>query len=59
MLTKDFTSKIEPPLPHEIGLLERKGELYAPGSSRLACQIKISKDLDGITVFIPDGPPVG
>eukprot|EP00904_Undaria_pinnatifida_P003737 jgi/Undpi1/13364/HiC_scaffold_8.g03023.m1 len=59
MLTKDFTSKIEPPLEHEISLLERKGDLYAPGSSRLACQIKVSKELDGITVFIPDGPPVG
>lgn len=38
---------------------QRKGELYAPGASRLACQIKVSKDIDGITVFIPDGPPVG
>ncbi|CBJ30843.1 conserved unknown protein [Ectocarpus siliculosus] len=59
MLTKEFTEKIEPPLDSEISLLERKGELYAPGSSRLGCQIKLSRDLDGITVFIPDGPPVG
>lgn len=38
---------------------QRKGDLYAPGSSRLACQIKVSKELDGMTVFLPDGPPVG
>eukprot|EP00903_Cladosiphon_okamuranus_P015890 g14676.t1 len=59
MINKEYMDKIEPPLEGEISLLERKGDLYSPGASRLACQIKVSKDIDGITVFIPDGPPVG
>lgn len=37
---------------------QRLGDLYAPGTSRLACQIPVSKELDGLTVFIPDGPPL-
>eukprot|EP00611_Tribonema_gayanum_P017233 TRINITY_DN29800_c0_g1_i1.p1 TRINITY_DN29800_c0_g1~~TRINITY_DN29800_c0_g1_i1.p1 ORF type:complete len:181 (-),score=41.34 TRINITY_DN29800_c0_g1_i1:192-686(-) len=32
--------------------------LYVPGASRLGCQVRLSKALDGMVVYIPDGPPV-
>ena len=26
-------------------------------TSRLACQVRLSKDMDGMVVYVPDGPP--
>lgn len=26
-------------------------------TSRLACQVKVSRDMDGMIVYVPDGPP--
>ena len=26
-------------------------------TSRLACQVRLTKELDGMVVYVPDGPP--
>ncbi len=47
----DWASRLPAPHPDELDLLE-----YLPtrsDASRLACQIKITEDLDGLTVTLP------
>ncbi|CAN0072432.1 unnamed protein product [Discosporangium mesarthrocarpum] len=57
MIPEEFQQKMDPPFQGELELLEQLDDLNAPGASRLGCQVKLTKELDGITVFIPDGPP--
>jgi len=47
--------------PKQTNELERLQDYPFPEdmteTSRLACQVKITKDMDGMLVYIPDGPP--
>jgi hypothetical protein len=41
----------------EIVGLEDFWEDEVTSSSRLACMVKLTKDMEGMVVYIPDGPP--
>jgi 2Fe-2S ferredoxin len=47
----DWTGKLTPPRDDELELLEGT-ECYRQGESRLACQIRVSAALDGLSLVI-------
>jgi len=47
----------QPATEKEHELLEEHWQEEASANSRLGCQVMLTKNLDGIQVFIPDGPP--
>ncbi|KAJ8599240.1 hypothetical protein CTAYLR_006212 [Chrysophaeum taylorii] len=49
--------KLPPPSKQEIDMLKHYWDDEVTDSSRLASQITLNKDLDGIQVYIPDGIP--
>ncbi|CAM9604498.1 unnamed protein product, partial [Phaeothamnion confervicola] len=58
MIPKEYHSVLPEPFPREMELLaEGLGDDFAPDSSRLGCQITVTAAMDGMTVFLPDGPP--
>lgn len=59
LIPKEFADKIPEPFPKEIEMLGDCDEDYVPGSSRLGCQVQLTKELDGMTCYIPDSPPIG
>ena len=48
-----WLARLSPPLPNELEMLECTAAERLP-SSRLSCQIKLTGDLEGIAVRIPD-----
>lgn len=56
-MPKDISEKLVPPTAEEKSRLE---EYPFPEdlsmTSRLGCQVVLSKDMDGMVVFVPDGP---
>ncbi len=53
----DTVDNAQPATDKEHELLEEHWAEEATANSRLGCQVKLTKNLDGIQVFIPDGPP--
>ncbi|EWM29895.1 2fe-2s iron-sulfur cluster binding domain protein [Nannochloropsis gaditana] len=47
----------QPATEKEHELLEEHWQEEATDNSRLGCQVMLTKNLDGMQVFIPDGPP--
>jgi len=53
----DFVEDKQPATDKENELLQEHWVEEASANSRLGCQVTLTKSLDGIQVFIPDGPP--
>jgi 2Fe-2S ferredoxin len=53
VLDEESFTKLDPPCEAEIDMLDLAFE--PTQTSRLGCQIKMSKDIDGMTVTIPAG----
>ena len=53
----DVVENKQPATEKEHELLEEHWQEEASANSRLGCQVTLTKNLDGIQVFIPDGPP--
>jgi 2Fe-2S ferredoxin len=48
-----FASRLEPPTEDEVGMLEFTASPRRP-NSRLSCQIKLVRELDGLAVDLPE-----
>lgn len=61
IVAKEWYDKIPVPLADEVAQLdhmERFGQNERFPHSRIATEIRLTKDLDGMTVHVPDGPPL-
>jgi len=50
---ESFMDKLEEPSENELGMLEETAD-ERKNNSRLSCQIKMSADLEGMTVRLPE-----
>ena len=58
MISNDWLSKLPPRAPQEVTLLRTVwDDEEITAASRLACMITLTKELDGITVYLPDRVP--
>lgn len=57
VVARDWAGKLPQPNWQEIALLKEVDEDDVEQNSRLACQIILTKDLDGIVVHVPDAKP--
>ena len=48
-----FADKLEPAADNELGMLEETVS-ERKGNSRLACQVKVTADMDGMHVHLPE-----
>jgi hypothetical protein len=57
VIPKEWFEKMPEPLYGEKETLALAPPEDLTPTSRLATEIKLTKDLDGMTVYVPDGPP--
>ena len=57
IITREWANKVPPPLTGEAKVLNGLDDGERRASSRLASEIKLTKELDGITCFVPPQPP--
>jgi len=55
---QDWYAKLPAPMPHEAALLGDLDPADRTPYSRLATEIVLSKDLDGVVIYVPDTVPV-
>jgi hypothetical protein len=57
VIPKDWVGKIPPPSYAEKEILDLIDKEDITPASRLATEIKLTKELDGMVVYVPDPPP--
>ena len=57
VIPKEWIGKIPEPLWGEKEILDLIDKEDVTPNSRLATEIRLTKDLDGMTVYVPDPPP--
>lgn len=58
VLPREWVGKVPAPTPHEQSLIDAIDADDRTPTSRLATEIVLTKDIDGIVVFVPDSPPI-
>mmetsp|Transcript_48239 Transcript_48239/g.134972 ORF Transcript_48239/g.134972 Transcript_48239/m.134972 type:complete len:110 (-) Transcript_48239:1904-2233(-) len=58
MISKEWMEKLPPRFPQEVALLSTIWDAdEITEASRLACMIVLQKEIDGMTVYLPDRVP--
>ena len=60
MISKEWMEKLPPRFPQEVALLSTIWDAdEITEASRLACMVVLEKEIDGMTVYLPDRVPDG
>lgn len=57
IVSQDWSTKLEEPTEMETTLLGELDDDVRTPLSRLGCEIRLNKGLEGLVVYVPDPPP--